>query len=328
MIPQIAPAPPYPDRPVLSVMIPVRDPGPHLEAAVGSVLAQGLAESEAQIAVVDDGSLHDVEPRIHALDQQGRIEFHRFDRPCGLSGNLNRAIGLARGHLVHLLHQDDLVLPGFYSRMRRAFERAPTAGMAFCRAQIVDEAGRRIKHSSRPQLWSGIVSGWVGKIAIRQRVQTPSAVVARTTYEQVGGYREDLRLALDWEMWVRIAVRYPVWYESRALATYRRHHHGETARLRDGLLAWPDVCHAIRLNAGHCRACGHADRAAESASWYARSAMREAVRDYAAGRIENARHTLAQCREIIPLACGTRMQRALERRLESIEARARPLHAS
>jgi hypothetical protein len=38
-------------------------------------------------------------------------------------------------------------------------------------------------------------------IAQRQRVQCPAAVVARSTYESVGGYRTDLRLALDWEMW-------------------------------------------------------------------------------------------------------------------------------
>jgi len=216
MIPRIAPVHTNWDRPVLSVMLPVRDPGPHLEQALGSVLAQGLHRSDAQVAVVDDGSSHDVEPRIRTLDPQGRVEFHRFDRPAGISGNLNRAIGLARGHLVHLLHQDDFVLPGFYARMRRAFERSPMAGMAFCRTRIVDDSGRCTKTSSGPQLWSGIARGWVAKISTRQRVQAPSAVVARTTYEHVGGYREDLLLALDWEMWVRISVRYPVWFESRA----------------------------------------------------------------------------------------------------------------
>lgn len=328
MIPRIAPVDTNWDRPVLSVMLPVRDPGPHLEEALGSVLAQGLHHGDAQIAVVDDGSAHDVERRIRALDPHCRVEYHRFDQPAGISGNLNRTIGLARGHLVHLLHQDDFVLPGFYARMRRAFERSPMAGMAFCRTRIVDGSGRCIKRSSGPQLWSGIAKGWVAKISTRQRVQAPSAIVARTAYEAVGGYREDLRLALDWEMWVRIAVRYPVWFESRALAAFRRHPHSETARLRNRLLAWPDVCHAIRLNGEHCRECGHADLTAESARWYARSAMREAVRDYAAGRIDSARHTLAQCREIIPLACGTRMHRSLERRLESIEARTRLLHAS
>lgn len=302
-------------------MIPVRDPGPHLDLTIRSVLDEGLAGEDAQIAVVDDGSCEDVGPRIRALDPNGRIEFHRFEHPAGLSGNLNRAIGLARGHLVHLLHQDDFVLPGFYARMRRAFERAPTAGMAFCRTEIVDRSGRCLKRSSGPQLWSGIVRGWVAKIATRQRVQAPSAVVARSTYEQVGGYREDLRLALDWEMWVRIAVRYPVWYESRALAAFRRHDRSETARIRTHALAWPDVCHAIRLNAANCHDCGHQETTVASARWYAGSAMREARREHAAGRPELARLTLTQCRDIIAMVSSTSIRAALERRLRSLEAK-------
>jgi glycosyltransferase involved in cell wall biosynthesis len=301
-------------------MIPVRDPGSHLETAIGSALAQLRDADAAQIAVVDDGSRDDITPRVRAVDPSGRVEIYRFDRALGISGNLNRAIGLALGHLVHLLHQDDFVLPGFYSRMQRAFEQAPLIGMAFCRTQIVDRAGRQTKLTSGPRLWSGPVSGWLAKIAVRQRVQAPSAVVARTTYETVGGYREDLRLALDWEMWVRIAARYPVWFEARTLAAFRRHQLSETERVRTDGLAWPDVVAAIRLNAAHCRSAGQPDAAGPSARWHARSAMREALRLHAAGRVECAERTLEQCRSIIALASPLRLRGALERRLAAVES--------
>lgn len=308
-------------RPAFSVMIPVHNPTVHLETALGSVLAQSVKESDMQIAIVDDGSDHDVTARIRALDPSGRVEIHRFPERLGVARNLNRSIDLSRGHLVHLLHQDDYVLPGFYASMLRAFQRAPTAGMAFCRTRIVDESGRLQKLTSGPRVWSGVVSGWVSKIATRQRVQAPSAVVARSTYEQVGGYREDLRFALDWEMWVRIAVRHAVWYERGALAAYRRHARSETGRVRADALAWPDVCHAIRLNSEHCRGWGHRDFSSVSAAWYTRSAMRDALREDVAGRRNSARRTVDQCRDIISLIGDARTRSALERRLASVQGR-------
>jgi hypothetical protein len=41
-------------------------------------------------------------------------------------------------------------------------------------------------------------------------------------YERVGGFDHRLRAyGEDWEMWVRIAASYPVWFEVEPLAVYR-----------------------------------------------------------------------------------------------------------
>lgn len=311
-------------RPTFSIMIPVRDPTEHLDVTLRSVLAERLGPEDAQIAVVDDGSAMPVEDRVRAIDPAGRVEVYRLSGPVGLAQNLNRAIALSRGHLVHLLHQDDFVLPGFYARMRRAFMRAPMAGMAFCAAALVDREGRRLRRTSVPRVWSGLIRNWAAKIATRQRVQAPCAVVARTTYEEVGGFREDLRLALDWEMWVRIAVRYPVWCEVRALAAFRRHSESETERLKVEGAAWPDICLAIRINAQHCRSAGQTDRMSQSASWYLRSALREARREWTAGREVRAIHVVDQARSLLELVADPRDHVALGRRVDMVREQIAP----
>jgi hypothetical protein len=292
-------------------MIPVHRPTAHFEIALQSVLREGLGAREAQIGVVVDGPDAGIEGRVRALDPAGRVEIHVLHGPVGLSQNLNRAVQLANGHLVHLLHQDDFVLPGFYSRMHRAFVEAPMLGMAFCRAVLVDEGGNRLRRTSVPRLWSGVIRNWVGKIAKRQRVQAPCAVVARRVYEDVGGFREDLRLALDWEMWVRIAVRYPVWCDVRALAAYRRHAASATERLRAEGAAWPDICHAIRINNESCRSAGHLGCVSESARWYRRSALREARREAASGRVSRAREIIEQSEPLLELISGQSDRNAL-----------------
>ena len=60
------------------------------------------------------------------------------------------------------------------------------------------------------------------RIATGPRLTTPSLVVRRKVYETLGAYDERQRFAgEDWEKWVRIATRYPVWYEPVPLALCR-----------------------------------------------------------------------------------------------------------
>jgi hypothetical protein len=68
------------------------------------------------------------------------------------------------------------------------------------------------------------------ELAIHGDVQTPSVVVRRDCYERLGGFDDRLRSTEDYEMWVRIAAHYPVWYEPECLAVYRFHGGSNTAR--------------------------------------------------------------------------------------------------
>jgi glycosyltransferase involved in cell wall biosynthesis len=284
-------------------MLPTYEPDEKLRRALASVLSQAPPAGQMQISVVDDASKRsDVQALVHAADPSGRVELVRHDHRLGLGGNWNRAVAAARGDLVHLLHQDDYVLPGFYGRMSEAFRRTPSIGMAFCRCRIVDGDNHRIKTSSRLRWTSGTIHGWLPRIAQRQRVQCPAAVVARSTYEAVGGYRTDLCLALDWEMWVRIAARYEVGYEPRTLAAYCRHEANESARLAASGAVWPDLVQAIAINAASLPEASRADLVHRSARWYAGSARRAAAAQLARGDADAARQTMSYVPRLLDLA--------------------------
>lgn len=62
-------------------------------------------------------------------------------------------------------------------------------------------------------------------------MQTPSIVVRRSVYEEIGGFDTSLFHTADWDMWKRIAVRYAIWYEPAILACYRVHPASDTSRL-------------------------------------------------------------------------------------------------
>ena len=290
-------------KPRFSVMLPTYESDEKLCRALASVLAQAPPDDQMQIAVLDDASERsDVGALVRTVDPSGRVELIRHDRRLGLGGNWNRAIAAARGDLVHLLHQDDYVLPGFYRRMDEVFRRTPSIGMAFCRCRIVDSDNRPIKTSSRLRWTPGTIHGWLSRIAERQRVQCPAAVVARSTYEAVGGYRTDLCLALDWEMWVRIAARYEVGYEPRILAAYCRHEANESARLAASGAVWPDLVQAIAINAASLPEASRAALVRRSATWYAGSARRAAAMQLARGDTDAARQTIAYVPRLLALA--------------------------
>lgn len=233
-------------RPLVSVMIPVYEPDHFLIDTLKSVLANDVARDEMQITIVDDASpTRDVGALVAQLGGAERIEVHRADRNRGLAGNWNYCLQLARGKIVHILHQDDVVAPQFYRRMLPAFAKHAAIGMAFCRHAFVDEWNRTERISHRERWLPGMLNNWLPKISEWQRIQCPAALVRRSAYERVGGYRAELHYALDWEMWVRIAAEYPVWYEPRVLAHYRRHASSETNRLRSTSKLDADILKAI-----------------------------------------------------------------------------------
>lgn len=215
------------ERPLWSVMIPAFRPDRrYLTETLESILQQAPGPDQMQIAIVDDHSGDDIARQV-AETANGRVEFHCQAANTGMAGNWNHAIALARGHWVHLLHQDDLVLPGFYRKLQPAITGQPDLGAAYTQHYMIDGQGRRkglmsLNSSRHP----GIVSDWLRYVFVHLSIQTPSIVVKRAVYEQLGGFREDFRYALDWDMWKRIAPRYPLWFEPEPLACYRRHASG------------------------------------------------------------------------------------------------------
>jgi GT2 family glycosyltransferase len=234
--PTIEPVPAGVDRPLWSVMIPTYRTNDLLEETLRSVLDQDPGPDRMQIAVVDDQSPDDRHLQVVRRLAPSRVEIHTQPVNVGLARNWNGAIERSRGHWVHILHQDDLIGPGFYERLARATAEAPGVGAAFCRHRFIDGDGRAMGESALESPAAGVLERWLEKISSSQRIQCPSIIVRRDVYEHLGGFRTNLYYALDWEMWVRIATTYPVWYEPETLASYRIHNANESARLhRDGL---------------------------------------------------------------------------------------------
>lgn len=217
--------PPVPDgvaRPLWSVMIPSFNGAARLRGSLGSVLAQDPGWDVMQIEVVDDCSTEGAPEAVVAELGHGRVGFFSQPRNIGHSRNFSTCLQRSRGRLVHILHDDDWVQDGFYHRMGRLFDEHPAIGAGFCRHVVTNEAGAPQRMSPLEREEPGIIPGWLALIAAELRLQPPSMVVRREAYEALGGFDARMRsCGEDWEMWVRIAARYPVGFEPTPLACYR-----------------------------------------------------------------------------------------------------------
>jgi glycosyltransferase involved in cell wall biosynthesis len=217
------------DRPLWSVMIPVYNSFPYLQETINSVLQQALPGDQMQITVVDDGSNDgDVEALVRTLGR-GRIEYSRNSGNLGSLRTFERCINLARGKWLHLLHADDLVLPGYYFAITDLFRKWPEAGAAFCCFRYIDEENKALYIQPVEAEQAGVVEDWLYKISVRNRIQFAAITVRREVYEQLGSFY-GLTYGEDWEMWVRIAAHYPVAYTPAVLAEYRKHQDSITGR--------------------------------------------------------------------------------------------------
>ena len=207
-------------RPFWSVMITVYDRVQWLERALKSVLEQAEDVDHMEIKVILDGSDREVSRTVRKILARiggGRIGYSQNRRNLGHPHVFNACIDRAFGRWVHILHDDDYLIPGFYHSFEHAISLAPEIGAAFCRHLEMDREGRRRWTSWIERETPGIIDGWLERIGVSCRLAFSSIVVKRDVYETLGGFSPEVGSAFDWEMWKRIAVYYPVWFESKAL---------------------------------------------------------------------------------------------------------------
>lgn len=209
------------------MVIPVHNCADYLAEALSGVVAQLADRDDAEIIVVDDASRDDPARVVERLGRD-RVQYRSNPGHLGAVDTFNRCLDLATGELVHLLHGDDMVLPGFYPAMEQALAD-PTAVAAVCRAQDVDAHNSPTYITKSYRQGTGVWMNALDALAVSNRVRAPGIVVRRAAYERVGGYRTDLPHAADWEMWARLAAHGPVVFVDQVLACYRRHDTSDTS---------------------------------------------------------------------------------------------------
>ena len=221
---------PQDQRPFWSVIIPTYNCANTLVHTLKSVLQQDPGSEEMHIEVVDDCSTKDDPEAVVKEIGKGRVSFYRQPQNRGAPVNFTTCVQRSLGHWVHILHGDDMVMPGFYKAYRHIIE-AHRCSMVVAPSILVDEQGEQIGNSKPINASDGLLNDGFVVLAKENSIRTPAVVVARTAYEKVGGFNPTLIHSNDWEMWTRIAAQGSVGYLAKPYTMYRKHAGSDTGRL-------------------------------------------------------------------------------------------------
>jgi tetratricopeptide (TPR) repeat protein/glycosyltransferase involved in cell wall biosynthesis len=219
-------------RPFWTVIIPVYERTDYVLESLASVLVQWTGAEEMEILILDNGSTRSLAELVLSLGA-GIVRYYRHPENIGQLRNFNVGIAISQGQWIHLLNDDDYVLPGFYSQLKQGLTQCPdTVGAAFTGYQNIDETGEAIMSQQVYGDYRGLAhQDWVWKIGVSNPLNMVAVVIRRATHEHLGGYHLELPFTSDWELYKRIVSTYDWWYEPEILACYREHSNTVTREL-------------------------------------------------------------------------------------------------
>ncbi|MBK1678909.1 glycosyltransferase family 2 protein [Rhodocyclus tenuis] len=183
----------------------------YLPDTINSLVQQGFDDFE--VIFVDGGSTDETLSMIEAYPRPKKL--HR-DVRGGIARAMNVGIDAAEGDIVAHMHSDDYYLDAdVLNRVASHFD-ATKCRWLFGRI-MSDIEGKLCKERY-------VVPGYsYGELLKHNIVPHAATFVRREVFQELGGFSLDYKLAMDYEMWLRVGRKYEPVQLDDYLAAFRRH---------------------------------------------------------------------------------------------------------
>jgi glycosyltransferase involved in cell wall biosynthesis len=168
-----------------------------LEQNLASVRGQGEVVLEH---IVADGGSTDGSREL--LERSGVRFVSEKDR--GQADALNKALAMSSGEIIGWINSDDLYLPGAAARAVALLDAHPELDMVYGHSNVIDADGHVV---GRVDAYPTDLEG----LLVRETIPQPSAFVRRDALTRVGGVDAGYRYAMDYDLWLRLALQGSRW---------------------------------------------------------------------------------------------------------------------
>ena len=197
--------------------MPVKNCERFISESIRSVLSQTFTDFE--LLVVDDGSSDTTISIISQFRSDARLKVLR-NAGAGLVDALNHGVACASGELIARMDADDVCLPDRLRRQCMFLSDHPDVAAVGTQVRFIDEHGApTAEKMSLPESPEAIARMLLKGCCVRH----PTVLMRKAALQEIGGYRNHLVYAEDYDLWLRMSERYPLANLSDALVLYRVH---------------------------------------------------------------------------------------------------------
>lgn len=204
-----------------SVVIPLYNKGNHIKSTLESVLSQSFQDFE--IVVVNDGSTDYSEREVLQLANP-KVKYFSTEN-SGPSSARNFGIKKAQGTLIALLDADDYWFPNHLEDIFLLYQKHPEAGIFATNYEFYysEKKIERPWFLDIPPNHNGLIKNYFKSSYIYRLATSSSIAIYKNIFNQIGGFDTSISSGQDIDMWIRIAVKYPVAFCGKISARYCMH---------------------------------------------------------------------------------------------------------
>jgi amino acid adenylation domain-containing protein len=199
----------------VSVIIPAYNSARFLPEAIESVLRQTYSVFE--IVVVDDGSTDETR---EICDRYPTVKYI-YQTNQGIVGARNTGLHNSKGEYLIFFDSDDLLLPNAVEIGVNAFNVHPEVGFVF---------GNYILQSINPdgsystaEIYDNHqeIANYENILAGKLKLQCACVLFRRAAVEAVGGFDQNAKAAEDYNLFLRVAREFPIYFHGQQVFEYR-----------------------------------------------------------------------------------------------------------
>ena len=201
--------------PQVSVIIPTYNRAHLLRESIESVLSQ--THRDLELIVVDDGSTDDTEKVVSSYLPHLTYLYQEHQ---GVSAARNKGLERAQGNYLTFLDSDDLWLPTKLQLQMRFMKHHPDALICYTE-EIWIRRGVRVNPMKKHKKYSGMIFEY----CLPRCIVSPSSVlIDPRVLDDVGTFDETFEACEDYDLWLRISSRYPIYLIDTPLIVKRGGH--------------------------------------------------------------------------------------------------------
>jgi Glycosyltransferases, probably involved in cell wall biogenesis len=210
--------------PKVSVIIPTYNRRLLLERALKSVLEQSYRDFE--VIIVDDGSTDGTFEMLkgYGMTNSDKIKIIRQENR-GESAARNAGIGIASGEYIAFQDSNDVWVKNKLEKQIAYMEQNTRFALTYTDISVYRNGVLQFKSRLHEERYGYFKEGEIFLNLLKECfIFVPTVVLRRSCLLSIGGFNQKLFVAQDYDLWLRIATKYPIGFLDEPLSIC--HYHG------------------------------------------------------------------------------------------------------